>query len=91
MINDNVRLQTLYKNKKSSMLTYFFTKINNKLYGVRKQEASEWKWATAYWSSYSDPELSERIIDISDDELAIIQRLAVDALFTTHDAHNLMI
>ncbi len=88
MINDNLKLETLYINRRSGQQTYFFIKENNKLFGIRKDRRTNWKWNFGIWSDYSNPNNTDDIGELEHSELIKLRRLAVDDLFLK-SAHNL--
>lgn len=86
MINENVKLNTLYKNRNSGQLTYFFTRINNKLLGARREGNTDWNFGT--WSNYSNPANTDDEVRLPIEEKIKLQRRVFEYLFSS-GAHNL--
>ena len=90
MIHKNLKIETLYINKYSGQRTYFFMRYNNKLYGMRSERSTEWKWVFGTWNSYANPLDTSDIGKLSKEELITQQRLALDGIFKSF-GHNLVI
>lgn len=88
MIDENVKLETLYKNRKSNQMTYFFVKVNNKLFGVRKVENADWNFGT--WSIYSNPANTDDEVRLPIEEKTKLQREALKYWFKA-GIHNITI
>lgn len=67
MIHDNVKTEVVYKNKFSDQETYFFVRIGNMLYGVRREKPN-WEWSFGTWDNYGDPFTDEAVVDIKPDD-----------------------
>lgn len=67
MIHDNVKTEVVYKNKFSGQETYFFAKIDDMLYGVRKEKPN-WKWTFGTWDNYGDPFTTDEAVNIKPDD-----------------------
>jgi hypothetical protein len=61
MIDNKIKLKTLYVNRLSKQETYFFFKKNDILYGARKDPGSDWKWKFATWRSYHEIDKTDDI------------------------------
>lgn len=83
MIHENVKLQTLYKNTYSGQETYFLARVNNVLFGVRRDQSTNWKWNFGTWRSYSNPNVTENEIELNEEWFKKMQKITIAGIFNT--------
>jgi len=85
-IHKNFEFEKLYRNRYSSQLSYFFTSKEDKIYGIRfDTDVSPWStptWTFGTWTGcYSDPLVSDDVIDIDEHTLDLIRKTAIQDIW----------